>query len=198
MNSRCLKNHLLKIKWFSRVFQELWHFADAKVHLSQNALMACTPNSIQSSTGVNSVDKAEGVWAIADSLPMLLEDFDGLKHTLVATTSNAEALELHMLAEAKCHPDWALWEKAINICNYLLYVCCITCRQYHLLPTPSLACTVSHTTCHLHYLLHHPFLPLSAIVMDCHTSCWLSVDFWWTDDSSTYWFDWLKDWFTYD
>ena len=28
MNSRCLKNHLLKIKEFSRVFQETWHFAD--------------------------------------------------------------------------------------------------------------------------------------------------------------------------
>ena len=28
MNSRCLKNHILKIKWFSRVFQKPWHFAD--------------------------------------------------------------------------------------------------------------------------------------------------------------------------
>jgi len=28
MNSRCLKNHLSKIKWFSRVFQEPWCFAD--------------------------------------------------------------------------------------------------------------------------------------------------------------------------
>jgi len=29
MNSRYLKNHLLKIKEFSRVFQEIWCFADA-------------------------------------------------------------------------------------------------------------------------------------------------------------------------
>jgi len=35
-------------------------------------------------------------------------------------------------------------------------------------------------------------------VMDCHTSYWLSTNFWWTNDLSTNWFDWLKDWFTYN
>jgi Reverse transcriptase (RNA-dependent DNA polymerase) len=44
----------------------------------------------------------------------LLADFAGLEHTLTAETSDAEALEPHMLVEAKCHPDWPLWEKAID------------------------------------------------------------------------------------
>src|SRR5712671_5009122 len=49
------------------------------------------------------------------------------------------------------------------IFNYLLYVCCITCRPCHLLPVPSLACTVSHTAHHLCCLLHHPLPTLSVV-----------------------------------
>ena len=33
---------------------------------------------------------------------------------MAAEMSNVEALGLHTLAEVKCHPDWPLWEKAIN------------------------------------------------------------------------------------
>jgi hypothetical protein len=35
------------------------------------------------------------------------------EHTMMAEISNAEALEPQSLAEAKGHPDWPLWEKAI-------------------------------------------------------------------------------------
>ena len=45
---------------------------------------------------------------------MLCKDFDSLEHMFVATTSDAEALEPCSLVEAKCRPDWHLWEKAIN------------------------------------------------------------------------------------
>jgi hypothetical protein len=59
-------------------------------------------------------EEAGGVWVIIDGSPALLEEFDGLEHVLLAKTSNAEALEPWMLAEAKCHPDWLWWEKAID------------------------------------------------------------------------------------
>ena len=42
-----------------------------------------------------------------------LEESDWLKYILAAKTVKAEALEPHLLAEAKHHPDWPLWEKAI-------------------------------------------------------------------------------------
>ena len=38
----------------------------------------------------------------------------GEEYTLLAETYNTEALELWNLAEAKSHPDWELWEKAIQ------------------------------------------------------------------------------------
>jgi hypothetical protein len=47
-------------------------------------------------------------------VPALLEDFEGLEQVLVAKIADVEALELHTLAEAKCRPDWPLWEKAIE------------------------------------------------------------------------------------
>ena len=43
----------------------------------------------------------------------MLEDFEGLEHTFIAETSDAEALEPWTLAEAKRRPDWLWWEKAI-------------------------------------------------------------------------------------
>ena len=43
-----------------------------------------------------------------------LEDSEWLKHIFAADVAEAEALELCMLAEAKCCPDWLLWEKAIS------------------------------------------------------------------------------------
>ena len=41
------------------------------------------------------------------------KDSEDLVHMLVAETSEAEALEPRTLAEARRHPDWMLWEKAI-------------------------------------------------------------------------------------
>jgi hypothetical protein len=59
-------------------------------------------------------EKAGGVWTVEDGVPALLEDFDGLEHTLMAKVADAEAMEPHTLAEAKHRPDWPLWEKAIE------------------------------------------------------------------------------------
>ena len=45
----------------------------------------------------------------ADFVANLMEE-----HGMAAKIGEAEALELRTLAEAKCHPDWPLWEQAIN------------------------------------------------------------------------------------
>ena len=50
--------------------------------------------------------EAGGVWAIVDSTPTLLKDFEGPEHTFLAKTANSEALEPHMLTEAKRRPNW--------------------------------------------------------------------------------------------
>jgi hypothetical protein len=44
----------------------------------------------------------------------LHEDFHGMEFVFVTETADAEALEPHMLAEAKRRPDWPSWEKAIE------------------------------------------------------------------------------------
>jgi len=77
----------------------------------QPSRMVC---DLQAGIGVNSADEAGGAWHVDSGLPSLLEDFDGLEQALVATTSDAEALEPCSLAEVKRRPDWHLWEKAIN------------------------------------------------------------------------------------
>jgi Reverse transcriptase (RNA-dependent DNA polymerase) len=59
-------------------------------------------------------EEAGGVWTVEDGVPALLEDFDGLEHALAAEVADMEAMEPHMLAEAKRRPDWPLWEKAIE------------------------------------------------------------------------------------
>ena len=59
-------------------------------------------------------DKAGGVWVVINGTPALLEDFEGLEHTFLTETLDAKAVEPRMLAEAKCHPDWIWWEKAIR------------------------------------------------------------------------------------
>jgi transposase InsO family protein len=69
---------------------------------------------LQAGAGVNVADEIGGAWHVEDGSPSLLEDFDGLEHALVATTSDAEALEPRSLAEAKRRPDWPLWEKAVE------------------------------------------------------------------------------------
>ena len=68
-----------------------------------------------------SVEEAEdddngigAVWAAIDSETVLLKNFEGFEEALLAETSDVEALEPRMLAEAKRRPDWLLWEKAIN------------------------------------------------------------------------------------
>ena len=63
---------------------------------------------------VEEENKAGGVWVVIDGAPALLEDFEGLEHTFLAETSDTEAVEPRMLAEAKCHPDWIWWEKGIG------------------------------------------------------------------------------------
>ena len=60
------------------------------------------------------MEESGGVWAIVDGAPMLHEAFEGLKYMLAAKTTDAEALEPHMLTKAKPRPDWPLWEKAIK------------------------------------------------------------------------------------
>ena len=57
--------------------------------------------------------KAGGVWVVIDGTPELFEDFKGLEHVLLTETADAEALEPHTLAKAKCCSDWHWWEKAI-------------------------------------------------------------------------------------
>jgi hypothetical protein len=43
---------------------------------------------------------------------MMLADFE--EYAMVAKISEVEALEPRSLAEAKCRPDWPLWEQAIH------------------------------------------------------------------------------------
>jgi Reverse transcriptase (RNA-dependent DNA polymerase) len=59
-------------------------------------------------------EEAGGVWTVKDGVPALLMDFNGLEHALAAKVADMEAMEPCMLAEAKCRPDWPLWEKTIN------------------------------------------------------------------------------------
>jgi hypothetical protein len=59
-------------------------------------------------------EEAGGAWTVEDSAPVLLEDFEGIEFVLAAETADAEAMEPHMLAEAKRRPNWPLWEKAIE------------------------------------------------------------------------------------
>jgi len=58
--------------------------------------------------------EAGGVWTVDDSSPAMHRDFVGMEYIFAAETADVEALEPHMLTEAKCRPDWPLWEKAIE------------------------------------------------------------------------------------
>ena len=103
-------------------------------HSSHNCKPSCILRDLQSGEGTTSThhaplqivpppqieevpdkepEEAGGVWAISDGEPTLLEDFKGLVNVFMAETANSEALEPHTLAEAKHHPDWLQWEKAI-------------------------------------------------------------------------------------
>ena len=57
--------------------------------------------------------QAGGVWSVGNVFNEL-EDSEWLEHILAAKVAEAEALEPQTLAEAKCCPDWLLWEKAIS------------------------------------------------------------------------------------
>ena len=59
-------------------------------------------------------DLVGGAWTVVHDVPVLLEDFLGLEYAFAAETADAEVLKPRMLAEAKCRPDWPLWEKAIE------------------------------------------------------------------------------------
>jgi hypothetical protein len=63
---------------------------------------------------VDDNDGIGGVWATIDGETVLLEDLEGFEEALLAEMSDAEALEPRTLTEAKCRPDWLLWEKAIQ------------------------------------------------------------------------------------
>ena len=68
-----------------------------------------------------SVNAITGTWSVETSLPMLRESWAGFEVALVAETVDSEALEPWNLAEAKCRPDWPLWEQAI--CDELDTLC---------------------------------------------------------------------------
>jgi transposase InsO family protein len=73
-----------------------------------------TPTSVSTSgSPAEEPEEAGGAWTVEDGVPALLEDFEGLEHTFMADTADAEALEPRTLAEAKRRPDWLWWEKAI-------------------------------------------------------------------------------------
>jgi hypothetical protein len=59
-------------------------------------------------------EEAGGVWVIINGTPALLDNYKGLKHTFMAETADAKALEPCTLTEAKCCPNWLWWEKAIE------------------------------------------------------------------------------------
>ena len=61
----------------------------------------------------DNADKAGGV-ETAKNIFNKHEELDWLEYILATETTEAEALEPRLLAEAKCHPDWPLWEKAIT------------------------------------------------------------------------------------
>jgi hypothetical protein len=57
--------------------------------------------------------EAGGAWSAKNAFTVL-KDLEWLEYILVAEIAAAEALEPSTLAEAKHHPDWSLWEKAIE------------------------------------------------------------------------------------
>jgi len=72
------------------------------------------PHTQALEASVGNLEESGGVWAMEDSTPTLLEDFDGLEAMFTAETTDAEALEPCTLVEAKHQPDWPHWEKAIE------------------------------------------------------------------------------------
>jgi len=72
---------------------------------------------LQAGIGVsndNDPEESGGVWTVEDGAPALLKDFDGMEFVFAVETADAEALKPCTLAEAKHHPDWPHWEKAIK------------------------------------------------------------------------------------
>jgi hypothetical protein len=47
-------------------------------------------------------EEAGGVWTVNDGSPVMYEDFKGMEFIFVAEIADVEALEPHMLTEAKC------------------------------------------------------------------------------------------------
>ena len=83
------------------------------VHSSTNA--PCIAPSLQvPEIFVEDPVEAGGVWTVDDSLPVMYKDFVGMEYIFVAETADTEALKPCTLTEAKCRPDWPLWEKAIK------------------------------------------------------------------------------------
>jgi len=72
--------------------------------------------SVPSSFGEDeeTADVAAEAWSVKAGLPTLRESWLGLEVALAAKIADSEALEPRNLAEAKCRPDWPLWEQAIR------------------------------------------------------------------------------------
>jgi len=84
------------------------------IHDLQSGEGVADPHTQALEASVGNLEESGGVWAMEDSMPMLLEDFDSLEAMFAAETADVKALEPCMLAEAKCRPDWPHWEKAIK------------------------------------------------------------------------------------
>ena len=61
-----------------------------------------------------SINVVTDAWSVEAGLPALRESWPRLEVALAAEIADTEALEPRNLAEAKCRPDWPLWEQAIS------------------------------------------------------------------------------------
>jgi hypothetical protein len=80
---------------------------------SGKGITSLNPNPHVPSAFIEDPEESGGVWAIEDRLPTLLEDFNGIEFVFMAEMADTEALEPHMLTEARQRPEWPHWEKAI-------------------------------------------------------------------------------------
>jgi hypothetical protein len=77
------------------------------MHLQQTSSpQACLPSSVPEAADKEDTD--DGWMLMVDDFKLFLEEY-----ALATETADTEAIEPRTLAEAKRHPDWILWEKAI-------------------------------------------------------------------------------------
>ena len=116
--SACMLNHLPRCAVPPHVRKPSRTASDIQ---SGMGISSMHTSSTQSTTGTEmpgtleeTVKEAGGAWAVVNSMPELLEDFEGLEYVFAAETTDSEALEPRTLAEARCRPDWLLCEKTIQ------------------------------------------------------------------------------------